>query len=194
MTWDSIVPSEVFFSKSSCIFLALENTRSEKAQEVGAAKNCLVIFARCGNFGELSLHQRRISWSLPEISCIWNFGILKYTFTLLRTYELVYVRIRPFLYTVLSHCWVKHGWFLYHLVINSEFMCWNISLYNVMYMIYYVHMFWLLNEHNLCTLLILWWKTMVIIVDITQVVHKGTNYLNKTIGVCQYNLVYSGYV
>jgi len=35
---------------------------------------------------------------------------------------------------------------------------------------------------------------MVIIVDITQVVHKGTNYLNKTISVCQYNLVYTGNV
>ena len=35
---------------------------------------------------------------------------------------------------------------------------------------------------------------MVIIVDITQVAHKGNNYLNKAIGVCQYNLVYSGYV
>jgi hypothetical protein len=35
---------------------------------------------------------------------------------------------------------------------------------------------------------------MVIIVDITQVVHKGTNYLNKTISVCQFHLVYSGNV
>ena len=33
---------------------------------------------------------------------------------------------------------------------------------------------------------------MVIIVDITQVVHKGTNYLNITLSVCKYNLVYSG--
>ena len=30
--------------------------------------------------------------------------------------------------------------------------------------------------------------------EITQVVHKGTNYLNKTLGVCKYNLVYSGNV
>jgi len=35
---------------------------------------------------------------------------------------------------------------------------------------------------------------MVIIVDITQVAHKGTNYLNKALSVCQYNLVYSGNV
>ncbi len=37
-------------------------------------------------------------------------------------------------------------------------------------------------------------QTMVIIVNITQVVHKGTNYLNRTLSGCQYNLVYSGYV
>jgi hypothetical protein len=51
----------VFFFKSSCIFPALENKRSEQAEEAGAAKNCLAIFARCGKLGELSLHQRRIS-------------------------------------------------------------------------------------------------------------------------------------
>ena len=35
---------------------------------------------------------------------------------------------------------------------------------------------------------------MGIIVDIRQVVHKGTNYSNKTLSACQYNLVYSGNV
>ncbi len=35
---------------------------------------------------------------------------------------------------------------------------------------------------------------MVIIAAIIQVVHKGTNYLNKTLSVCQYNLAYSGYI
>ena len=35
---------------------------------------------------------------------------------------------------------------------------------------------------------------MMIIDDITQAIHKDTNYLNKIISVCQYNLVYSGYV
>ena len=35
---------------------------------------------------------------------------------------------------------------------------------------------------------------MVINVDITQVVHEGTNYLNKTLSVCQNNLVYTGNV
>jgi len=33
---------------------------------------------------------------------------------------------------------------------------------------------------------------MDIIVIVTQVAHKGTNYLNKTLRVCQNNLVYSG--
>jgi len=37
-------------------------------------------------------------------------------------------------------------------------------------------------------------KNIVIIVNITKVVHKGTNYLNKTLSVCQYNLEYSGNV
>ena len=58
-----------------------------------------------------------------------------------------------------------------------------------MYRIYYVHMLLLLNENYLK-----YNETMVIIVDITQVVHKGTIYLNKTLSVCQYNLEYSGNV
>ena len=35
---------------------------------------------------------------------------------------------------------------------------------------------------------------MVIIVDVTQAVLKGANYLNKILSVCRYKLVYSGNV
>jgi hypothetical protein len=89
----------------------------------------------------------------------------------------------------------------YYLVTLRLLSCYKFVIYVLKYLVVYHDVYDILctcvmidEWTQLMYITIICWKTIVIIVDITQVVHKGNKYLNKTLSVCQYNLVYSGNV